>query len=65
MGDSLGYIRLSAMLWTSEMGQAGGIGTVAATRYGGPGARTFVRQIGEISSIMRRRVYSRARNGSR
>lgn len=53
MGDSLGYIRLSAMLWTNEMGQAGGIGIVAATWYGGPGARTFVRQIGEISSTMR------------
>lgn len=52
------------MCRTNQMGQTGGIGVAATARYGGPRARTFVRQIGEIPSTVRRRVYSRARNGA-
>lgn len=47
------------------MGQTGRIGVAVAAWHGGPRARTFVCQIGEIPSAVRRRVYSRARNGAR
>lgn len=61
----LGHTRLSAMLRTSQMGQTDRIGTVTTARFGSPRTRTFVREIGEISSAVRRRVYSHTRNGAR
>lgn len=53
------------MLRTNEMGQTGGIGTVTTAWFGGSRAGTLIGQAGEISSTVRRRVYSYTRNGTR